>query len=64
MQAKSIRGQTPEEIKSARESYKQRLQTHAGFCFHYQPGGNIDTVSTILDATGISIFGVSTARKI
>ena len=63
MQAKSIKGQTPEEIKSALEKATSNgFKPTLAFVFITNLE-DIDTVSTILDAAGISIFGVSTAEK-
>ena len=63
MQAKSINGKTTNEIKNALEKslaagYKPTL----AFVF-LTDIEEIDTVSTVLDAAGIAIFGASTSEK-
>ncbi len=63
MQAKSIKGKSTEEIKSALEKATSNgFKPTLAFIFITNTE-DIDTVSAILDATGISIFGASTAEK-
>ena len=63
MKAKSIKGRSPEEIKTALEQslaggYKPTLAFV--FLTHFE---DIDEMSVMMDAEGISIFGASTSEK-
>lgn len=70
MKAKSIKGKTPEEIKSALQQSMAvaRLPDGQGFkptlAFVFLTEvKDIDAVTTMLDAEGITIFGASTSQK-
>jgi hypothetical protein len=63
MKAKSIKGQTPEEIQSAiQQATSASFKPTLAFVFITNVE-DIDAVSAIWDAAGISIFGASTAEK-
>ena len=63
MQAKSIKGQTPEEFQTALlQSMSGGFKPTLAFVFITNTE-DIDTVTGILDAEDISIFGASTAEK-
>jgi hypothetical protein len=70
MKAKSIRGKTPAEIKVALKNCMvdvslpdgQRYKPTLAFVF-LTDVKEIDTVSALLDAEGIAIFGASTSEK-
>ena len=63
MKAKSIKGQSNEEIKSALEKATSNgFKPTLAFAFITNLE-DIDALSAILDAAGISIFGASTAEK-
>ncbi len=63
MQAKSIKGISPEEIKTALEqSMADGYKPTLAFVFLTELE-NIDAVSAMMDAEGISVFGASTSEK-
>lgn len=63
MTAKSIKGQTPGEIQAAlQQTISSGFKPTLAFVFITNTE-EIDTVTAMLDAEGISIFGASTAEK-
>lgn len=63
MKAKSIKGKTPEEIKSAlAESMSDRFKPTLAIVFLTRLE-HIDAVTALLDTENISIFGASTSQK-
>lgn len=63
MKAKSIKGKSTEEIKRALEqSMADGYKPTLAFVFLTE-SGDIDSVSDLMDAAGISIFGASTSEK-
>ncbi len=63
MNAQSIKGKSTEEIKSALEqSMADGYKPTLAFVFLTELG-DIDSVSAMMDAAGISIFGASTSEK-
>ena len=63
MNAKSIKGKSTEEIKSAlKQSMADGYKPTLAFVFLTELG-DIDAVSAMMDAEGISIFGASTSEK-
>ena len=63
MKAKSIKGKSPDEIQSAlQQSIADGYRPKLAFVFLTKLE-DIDSVSAIMDAKGISIFGASTSEK-
>ncbi len=63
MKAKSIKGKSPEEIQSAlQQSMSDNFKPTLAFVF-LSGLDDIDVVSSIMDAYGISIFGATTSEK-